>query len=378
MGMEFGFSSDQDMLRQSFAKFLEKETSLKQVNQWLQEEKGFPERLWKEMGNLGWLGLMYEEKYGGSQLSFMDLFILFEEMGAALLPSPFFTSAVLSGMLIREAGSEKLKEAYLPSLARGDKILTLAYLNERGKYGGDEPGVEALQRSDETFSLNGVALLVPYAHVADAIICCARVKKTGGGGPTLFLAARNRETIVLTPLHAVSNDKKFGVSFENTPVGRGDVIGGLGKGDKWLRQVLSKASVLKCGEMIGGLRRVLHMTVEYAKERRQFGRPLGSFQAVQHYCADMAAYLETSRLIAYQAASLLSHGKSCDKEVAMANAWCGQAYRKSTWMAHEIHGAIGFTEEYDLHLFYRHAKEAELLFGDARFHRSKVADEMGI
>ncbi len=120
------------------------------------------------------------------------------------------------------------------------------------------------------------------------------------------------------------------------------------------------------------------MTLEYAKERRQFGRPLGSFQIIQHYCADMAAHLETSRLIAYQAASLLSEGRTCSKEIAMANAWCSEAYKKSTWMAHEIHGGIGFTEEYDLHLFYKHAKEAELLFGDARFHRSRVADEMGI
>ncbi len=284
----------------------------------------------------------------------------------------------MSGMLIGEFGNETLKEALLPPVIRGDKILATAFLNEQGKFAGHAPGIEAREGPEGNYRLNGVALLVPYAHVADPILRCAKVDGASDGGPTLFLTDANAENIRLTPLDTISIERKFAVSFENAPAGRDNIIGDVGKGDVYLRTVLSKAGVLKCGEMVGGMRRVLDMTVEYAKERCQFGRPLGSFQIVQHYCPGMSAHLATSRLIACQAASLISEGRACDKEVAMAGAWCGQAYRKVTWLAHEIHGGIGFTEEYDLHLFYKHAKEAELLFGDARLNRSRVADEMGL
>jgi len=136
--------------------------------------------------------------------------------------------------------------------------------------------------------------------------------------------------------------------------------------------------MLKCAEMIGGMQQVVDRTVDYAKERQQFGKPLGTLQAVQHYCVDMTTLAETGRLMAYQAASLLSDGIACEKEVAMAKAWCSDAYKKCTWLAHQIHGGIGFTDEYNLDLFYRHAKEAELAFGDSWHHRSTVADEMGL
>ena len=136
--------------------------------------------------------------------------------------------------------------------------------------------------------------------------------------------------------------------------------------------------MLRCAEMLGGMRQVLDMTLVYVKERHQFGRALGAFQSVQHHCADIATCLETSRLIAYQAAACVSEGGVCRKEIAMAKAWCSEAYRKSTWAAHQVHGGMGFTEEYDLHLYYRHAKELELTFGDSRLHREVVGDEMGL
>jgi alkylation response protein AidB-like acyl-CoA dehydrogenase len=376
--MELDFSADQEMLRQSFVRFLEKETSLQQVKEWIAGEKGYPAHLWKEMGNLGWLGLHFDEEYGGSNLGFLDLFILFEELGASLMPGPFLSSAVLSGMLVDGFGHEAFKAALLPPLVRGDTILTTGFLNERGQFAGQAPGVEAREGPDGTYRLSGVALLVPYAHVADRILCLARTSDASGGGSTLFITRGDSDNIHIARLDAVSLEKQFAVSFENALVSGEDIIGDAGKGSAYLSDVFDKVGVLKCGEMVGGMRRVLDMTVAYAKERRQFGRPLGSFQIVQHYCADMAAHAETSRLMARQAASLLSAGSSCKKEVAAAGAWCGEAYKKMTWLAHEIHGGIGFTEEYDLHLFYRHAKEAELLFGDARRHRSKVADEMGL
>jgi len=376
--MEFGFSSDQEMLRDSFAKFLANECSFSRTKEWLKEEKGFSTDLWKKMGQLGWLGLIHDEKYGGSGLTLLDLFIVFEEMGAALLPSPFFASAVLSGMLINEAGDKELKEEYLPPLLQGHKILTMALLNEHGGYDWNDPSLEALEGPEGTYKIHGVRLLVPYAHVADEILFCANVKGSPPGGATIFKMATGGESVSLTPLDTLTGEKSFAVSFESAVARDENIVGEPGKGDTYLRKIFPRATVLKCGEMLGGLRRMVDMTIDYVKERQQFGRPIGSLQIIQHYCADMATCLETSRLIAYQAASLCSGGDSCDKEIAMAKAWCNDAYKKSTWIAHQIHGGIGFTEEYDLHLFYKHAKEAELTFGDSRFHRSLVADEMGL
>ncbi len=182
--MEFGFSSDQEMLRDSFTKFLANECSFSRVKEWIKEEKGFSTDLWKKMGQLGWLGLIHNEKYGGSGLTLLDLFIVFE-MGAALLPSPFFTSAVLSGMLINEAGDKKLKEEYLPPLIQGHKILTMALLNEHGDYDWNDPSIEALERPEGTYNIHGVRLLVPYAHVADEVLFCAKVKGSPIRGATI-------------------------------------------------------------------------------------------------------------------------------------------------------------------------------------------------
>jgi alkylation response protein AidB-like acyl-CoA dehydrogenase len=168
------------------------------------------------------------------------------------------------------------------------------------------------------------------------------------------------------------------VVYENVNVSAKNVIGSIGKGATYLNKIIPQATILKCGEMLGGLERVVEMTVEYVKQRQQFGKPIGSFQVIQHYCVDMATYLETTRLITYQAASLLSEDIPCPKEIAMAKAWCSDAYKKSTWIAHQIHGGIGFTEEHDLHLFYKHAKSLELEFGDSQIHRKKVAEEMGL
>lgn len=376
--MDFAFSPEQEELRRSFAKFLGDKCPLSLVKEWVKGEKGFSKNLWKEMGQLGWFGLMYEENYGGSGLTFLDLFMVMEEMGAALLPSPFFTSVILSGMLIREAVDYEGKDEDLRALIRGDKIFTLALLDERGQCDAENPGIEAVDEGGGSYRINGTRLLVPYAGAADEILFCAALKGGSDRLPTLFKVSSTLEGVSLTPLDAVACEKMFAVRFRDSVAGARSILGRAGKGHRCISWLLPKAAALKCGEMLGGLRRVLDMTVTYARERRQFGRPIGSLQIVQHHCADMAACLETSRLLAYQAAWLLSRGMSCDKEVAMAKAWCSGAYKKSTWIAHQVHGGMGFTEEYDLHLFYGHAKAAELSFGDPRFHRSIVADRMGI
>ena len=256
--------------------------------------------------------------------------------------------------------------------------MTTALLDEWGNLDFDEPGLLAAEPRQGTCVVQGTRLLVPYAHVADTIIVCAHAVARTGEGPTLFLMEKGAARQKIVPLETMSGEKTFAVIFEGTEVPASNIIGAIGHGAACVRGILPKAIALKCGEMLGGLQRVVEMTVGYVKERRQFGAPLGSLQAVQHHCADMATCLETARLIAYQAASFISEGIPCEKEVAMAKAWCSDAYKRVTWIAQQLHGGIGFTEEYDLHFYYKHAKESELAFGDARSHRAKVADAMGL
>lgn len=376
--MDFSLDEETILLRNSAEQYLRDNCPTSFVKEVAKEEVGFSRTMWREMVNLGWLGLIYDERYGGVGGKFFDLFILFEEIGKVLLPSPFFCSAVLSGLIINEAGDLRQKDEYLPPIIQGEKIFTVALLDEQGRYDFDNPKLEAKKSEDGGYMIMGPRILVPYAHVADEILVVTEVKGSGARGPTIFKVNTNAGGQKIIPLDVFTGEKTFTVVYENVEVPSGNLIGAIGKGDIYLNKIFPKALILKCGEMLGGLERVVEMTVAYVKERHQFGQPLGSLQVVQHYCADMVTFLETTRLITFQAASLLSEGIPCRKEVSMAKAWCSDAYKKCTWIGHQLHGGIGFTEEHDLHLYYKHAKVSELSFEDSWFHRSKVAEVMGI
>lgn len=375
--MEFSFTEDQDLLRMSFNEYLKSKCTSDDRKEWLSSGNGFSVNVWRDIAELGWLGLIYDERYGGMGGSFLELFILFEEIGKFLLPSPLFTT-VLAGMLIDKAGSEEQKKKYLPTIINGKEIITLAYLNEQGTYDGNAPKVSAVVTKDGIYCLEGIRLFVPYANVADKILLCANLINQEQTGPTIFLINAKANGLYLTPLETISVEKEYAVLFKKVLASEADIIGQIGKGNSYIDRLLPKATTLVCAEMIGGLKQVVDMTVAYAKERCQFGRPLGALQIVQHYCADMTSYLEAARLLAYQAATLLSDELPCAKEVAMAKAWCSDVYTRACLISHQIHGAIGFSDEYDLHLYFKHAKASELMFGHSWFHRSKVADELGL
>jgi len=376
--MEFGFTSEQEMLRKSFSEFLTKECPIETVKERLESDAGFSTGVWRKIADLGWLGLGHPEVGGGSEGSFLDLFILFEEVGRVQMPGPLFASIALSAQLIREAGSSQQKAELLPPILAGETVCTLADLDEKGRYDGNRPRITAAGGPDESLVVNGTRLLVPFAHIADEILICAAVTGDGAVGPTIIRIDGEADGLTKTPLSTMAGDRTFVLSFDNLTVTEDRIVGTRGGGGAHLAGIRPRAVMLKCAEMIGGMQQVVDRTVDYAKERQQFGKPLGTLQAVQHYCVDMTTLAETGRLMAYQAASLLSDGIACEKEVAMAKAWCSDAYKKCTWLAHQIHGGIGFTDEYNLDLFYRHAKEAELAFGDSWHHRSTVADEMGL
>jgi alkylation response protein AidB-like acyl-CoA dehydrogenase len=378
--MDFNLSDESKMLKSNAEKFMKEKSPSSFVKNILKEEKGFSEALWKEMADLGWLGLIHAEPYGGSGGDFFDLFVLFEEMGKAVFPSPFFCSAVFAGLLINEAGDESVKKAYLPGIIEGKKVLTVGLQNERGFYDYQKPTLEARGAGKDSFRIRGTRLLVPYAHAADEILVCARVVRKGSrsSGSTLFKTKAKGPGIQLTPLNTITGEKYFAVTYTDYQATAEDVLGSLGKGAAYVEKVMPKLITLKCGEMVGGLSKVVDMTVNYVKQRVQFGKPLGVLQVVQHYCADMTTLLDTARMIAYQAASLISAGLPCAKEVAMAKAWCSDSYKRATQIAHQLHGGIGFTEEHDLHLYYKQAKALEMEFGDSWVQRQKVAEEIGI
>jgi len=374
--MEFGDSAEQRLLRKSFSAFLQKECPLETVREHLGSDSGYSVSAWKKMAGLGWLGLGFPEAYGGSGGSVMDQFILFEEIGRMQTPTPLFTSVALCAQLVYDACSEELMKTLLPGLLSGESVFAMAN-PDSSRQSGRKPLVSASKRADGSYVINGQNTLVPYAHRGESILVYAATEGAASGS-TIFRVDANTNGLSVAPLETMTGEKAFAVAFKNSPAAADQIIGQAGRAEAYLEQAYPRTTLLKCAEMIGGMQEVVDRTVTYAKEREQFGKPLGTLQAVQHYCVDMTTLSETGKLLAYQAASCMEAGLECSKEIAMAKAWCSDAYKRCTWMAHQIHGGIGFTEEYDLHLFYKHAKSAELAFGDPWHHRASVADTMGL
>ncbi len=369
--MDLGLNEAQQMLKTSARDFLEAECPDTFVREMEEDERGFTPELWQKIADQGWLGLVIPEQYGGVGLSFFDLTVLLEETGAAMLPGPFFPTVVLGSMSIMEAGSEEQKRALLPGIADGHSIVTMALLEPTASWRPE--GVEATAvPEDGGYILNGTKLFVPCAHVSDRIIVAART----GDAPrdvTLFLAPRNADGMTQTLLKTIASDRQSELVLTDVRVPASDVLGEVGRGWETVEKVIAWGAAAKCAEMVGGAQRVLDMTVEYAKQRVQFGRPIGAFQAVQHHCANMASDVESCRYIAAQAAWKLSEGEAARQEAAMAKAWVSDAYRRVCATGHQVHGAIGFTKEHNMQLYSRRAKEAELAFGDADFHLETVS-----
>jgi len=374
--MKLTLTEEQEMLKKTALDFLADKCPKTFVKQMEESETGYSKELWQEMADLGWMGLAFPEKYGGGDMNFLDLAMLLEETGRACLPGPFFPTVVLGGLLILDVGSEEQKQEYLPKLIRGEKIFTLA-LTEPGyqNYDASSVTVEATP-DDGNYIINGTKLFVPDAHIADYLICVARTKPENG--ITIFLADAKNPRINCTILKTIAGDKLCEVVFDQMPVPKANILGQLNQGWSTVQKIIERAAVGKCCEMVGNIQRVLEITVDYAKERKQFDRPIGSFQIIQHYCADMATDIDGARFSTYQAAWMLSEGLPCTKEVAIAKAWISEASQRVVALAHQIHGAIGVTIEHDLHFYTRRAKAAELAFGDADFYREMVAREMGL
>jgi alkylation response protein AidB-like acyl-CoA dehydrogenase len=377
--MDFDLTEGQQMFRETARGFLSTACPASLVREMAADEVGHPLELWQKMAEMGWMGMVVPEEYGGAGASYLDFVVLLEEMGRVCLPGPFFSTVVLGGLTILEAGSEKQKKEILPPLAEGRLLLTLALTEPSATCAAEGIQTEVSQ-TDEGFSIRGTKLFVPDAHVSDSIICAARTKETGTPeeGITLFLVDPHSPGVSCTLLKTIAGDKQCEVTLENVSVPRESLLGNLHVGWPILERVLEKAVVARCAEMVGAARQVLEMTVEYAKERTAFGHPIGSFQAIQHYCANMLVDVDGCALMMYYAAWRLSEGLEAAREVAMAKSLLNERLKRVAALGVQIHGAIGFTEEHDLPLYFKRAKAWETSLGDTRFHLDRIARAVGV
>jgi len=376
--MNFAFSDEQEELRRTVRAFLESKSPETEVRRLMETEEGFDPAVWSQMGEqMGLQGLAIPEEFGGSGYSYVELGVVLEEMGRALLCAPYFSTVVLAANTLLQSGDDAAKKDYLPGIASGETIATLAYTEPSGKW--DESGItaEASQsgggQSGDGWTIDGTKMFVLDGHTANLIIVAART----AAGVSLFAVAGDAPGLTRTALSTMDQTRKQAkLEFSGTPA---RLIGTDGAGWDTLSTVLDLVAVGLAAEQVGGAQKVLEMAVEYAKVRVQFGRPIGSFQAIKHKCADMLLEVESAKSAAY-------YGMWCASEMndelpsvaSLAKAYCSEAYFHSAAENIQIHGGIGFTWEHPAHLYFKRAKSSELLFGDPTYHRELLAQRIGI
>ena len=377
--MNLDFSEEQRILRKAAKDFFAKECPELLIRSMREHETGHEVELWRKMADMGWLGVIVPEEYGGTGGTFMDLAVILEAMGGACLPGPYFSTAVLGANTILLAGSEDQKKNLLPQIAEGRLVLALA-LNDPGNW-CDTAGVKTAAKQDKSeYVIEGVKHFVENAQVADKIICVAQVEGPNSRkqGLTLFLTDAGIPGVEIRPFGTLAYERHCQVVFRNVRMGENSVLGEVGKAGPALETLLERAAAAKSAEMLGAAQVSLDLAVAYAKERVQFGRPIGSFQAVQHHLANMAVDVDCMRYLTYQAAWRISEGLPAGIEAAMAKAFVSEAAARVTRFSHQVHGAIAFCDEHNLHFYYRKVKAAGLTFGDGEYHLEKVARSLGL
>ena len=377
--MDFELNEDQRMLQKAARDFLKNQCPKELVRSLNDSEEGHSPELWSKMAELGWMGLLLPEEYGGIGWSFVEMAVLMEEMGYNICPGPFISTTILGSLPLLMTGSDDQKKELLPQVAEGDVIMTMAVTESDGVFEPSTLNVEAAREGDG-WTLNGTKLFVPDALVADYILCVARSDTTSDpeAGLTLFLVNAKSAGVNVTPLKTISREKQCEVHFDKVSLDDASVVGPVGGAWPTVKAVLDRAAVARSAETVGAMRAVLEMTVAYAQDRVQFGRPIGSYQAIQHYLADMWVDILGTRTLVMKAAWKLATDQPADREVGMAKARAGEMGRKATTVGHRIFGAIGFTMEHDLHLYHRRTVAADLAFGDSDYHHEQVATSLGL
>lgn len=371
--MNFAFSEDQEALRGVVKDFLNAKSSEATVRELMDTEAGYDTAVWTQMAEqMGLQGLVIPEEFGGSGYSFVELIVVLEEMGRRLLCAPYFSTVVLGAQTLLHSGDDAAKAKYLPGIASGETIATLALTESNGKW--DESGVTATAtKSGDGWTIDGEKMYVLDGHVADLILVAARTD----AGISLFAVDGSASGLTRTALSTMDQTRKQ-AKLEFSGVS-GELIGTDGSGWDTISMVLDLAAVALAAEQVGGGQEVLEMAVQYAKDRVQFGRPIGSFQAIKHKCADMLLEVESAKSAAYYAGWCASElNDELPSVASLAKAYCSEAYFNATAENIQIHGGIGFTWEHPAHLYFKRAKSSELLFGDPTYHRELLAQRIGI
>ena len=366
--MDFGLTQEQQILRRSAREFLEAECPTSLVREAEASEEGHAPELWRKMAGLGWLGIALPEKYGGTGGSLTGQTVLFEEIGRALTPGPLLTS-ILAAQVVLNAGDDSQKDHLLPGVVSGDLILTLARgdkLETASREGGLTGGL----------ILTGESPFVPHAGLAHHIVCATRPAIGAWPDTTLVIVDSQSGGVTRTAMESVANHPQYLVEFDDVLLPEDAVLGAIAEGRPALDSAVQRATVLQCAETLGRAQKVLEMVVEYANNRVQFGRPIGTFQAVQHRCADLKVAVDGGRMLTYQAAWKLDQGMPAEDEVAMAKAQAGSLSRMATEAGHSIFAGVSFTVEHDMQLYSARAKIAEFNLGDTQYHLDQLAARM--
>jgi len=376
--MDFAFSEEQEMLRSSTRSFLSKAVPSSFVRKQMETEHAYDPELWKKMADQGWTALGIPEEYGGVG-TFLDLVVVLEETGRVLLPGPLFETMGLAVPALLEAGSAAQKKEALTAIAAGSARATVAMTEPSGRW--DAEGITlTATRSGAGWKLDGTKLFVPGAGVADYLVVPARTRGAGEEGITLFLVRAGAAGLSTKALKTLDMTHKwYEVKLSGVEVPDADVMGEVDNGWTPLKRALEWGTAALCAEMVGGAQAVLETSVEYAKTRQQFGKPIGIYQAVSHKLSNMLLEVESAKSVTYYAAWAVE-ADAPDRSLAcsIAKAYTSDAYRHATADGIQVHGGIGFTWEHDMHLFFKRAKASEVTLGDPTFHRELVAQALDL
>ena len=366
--MDFAFSGDQQLLKNAARAFLDERCTSAVVRGLWDDPRGESEAMWKDMAQLGWLGLSLPEAYGGSGLGMVETAILLDEMGRAAYPGPYLPT-VLAAHAVDSAGTTEQKNRWLPAIATGGARATTAFVDADLAWDPQSTATRA-EKVGAGWRLSGAKQFVAWAHVADVLLVPARTPD----GVTLFLVEPAAAGLALKPLTAIDMGTRWAaLTLDGVTVGADAILGTPGNGERLVWELLRRAAVAAAAEMLGAARRCLDMSVGYAKVREQFGQPIGSFQAIRHKCAEMLLSVENSHAAVYYAAWALD-AKAEDAALAasVAKSYVSEAARHVCGEAIQVHGGIGFTWEYDLHLYMKRAKALEPMYGDTDWHREQI------
>jgi len=371
--VNFAFSEEQEELRRTVRAFLEDKSPSAEVRRLMETTEGYDPSVWEQMGSqLGLQGLAIPEEYGGSGYTYVELVVVLEEMGRALLAAPYFSTVALAANAILHSGDDAAKKELLPGIASGETIATLAMTEDSGRW--DAEGITATAtRAGDGYTIDGHKMFVLDGHTANLIVVAAKT----GDGVSLFTVAGDADGLTRTPLATMDQTRKQArLEFSDTPA---KLLGTEGEGWPVLSRVLDLAAVALAAEQVGGAQKCLEMSVDYAKVRVQFGRPIGSFQAIKHKCADMLLEVESAKSAAYYAGWAAAElNDELPTVASLAKAYCSDAYFHAAAENIQIHGGIGFTWEHDAHLYFKRAKSSQLLLGDPTYHRELLAQRIGI